>query len=135
MIRLSRKGCVPSKSHGAVSLIGAGSVFEGVLRTEADLRIEGAFKGVLQTSGEVAIGEEGCVRSTELRARDVIIAGHLEGRVQADGFVRITSTETLIGTVRAASLMIEQGAIFQGQSEMCESHPLQEEVTIAIAML
>lgn len=31
--------------------------------------------------------------------------------------------------------MIEQGAIFQGQSEMSESLPLEKDVTIAIAML
>lgn len=44
MIRLSRKGIVPPKTHGAVSLIGAGGVLEGVLHSEAELRIEGVFK-------------------------------------------------------------------------------------------
>lgn len=134
-IRLFNKDSSSPNPCGAVSLIGAESVFEGIWSSEADIRIEGEFKGVLQTAGEVTVGEKGKVRSTELRARDVVVAGHLEGRVQADGMVRITSTGSLIGTVRAASLIIEQGAIFQGRSEMCESHTLQEDVTIAVAML
>ncbi|ALS25289.1 bactofilin family protein [Paenibacillus naphthalenovorans] len=132
-IRLFSKGGSSRKSGGEVSLIGEESVFEGVWYSEADIRIEGEFKGVLQTTGEVAVGEKGKVRSTALRARDVVVAGHLEGQVQAAGIVRITSTGRLLGTVQAASLIIEQGAVFQGHSEMCES--MQEDVTIAIAML
>ncbi|MCZ8524032.1 MULTISPECIES: bactofilin family protein [Paenibacillus] len=118
----------------AVTLIGEGCEIEGVLRSEADLRIEGEFNGVLQAAGEVAIGERGRVRSTDLKARDVVIAGRLEGRVEAEGRVRITSTGKLIGTVRASVLMIEQGAVFQGQSEMYEE-ARQEDAPLAIAMI
>ncbi|AEI45867.1 bactofilin family protein [Paenibacillus mucilaginosus] len=123
-----------SKAASGVTLIGEGCEFEGALRSEADLRIEGEFNGVLQASGEVAIGERGRVRTTDLRARDVVIAGRLEGRVEAEGRVRITSTGKLIGTVRAAVLMIEQGAVFQGQSEMMEE-ARQEDAPLAIAMI
>ncbi|CAG7653459.1 polymer-forming cytoskeletal protein [Paenibacillus allorhizosphaerae] len=105
---------------GAVSLIGEGSLFDGTLHATSDLRIEGEFQGILHSSGDVAVGEKGCIRATEIRAHNVIIAGRLEGRVQAEGFVRITSTGRLSGTVRANSLIIEQGAVFQGQSEMTE---------------
>ncbi|CAG7651057.1 hypothetical protein PAESOLCIP111_06236 [Paenibacillus solanacearum] len=109
----------PNRS-GAVSLIGEGSLFDGTLHATSDLRIEGEFQGTLHSSGDVAVGEKGCVRATEVHARNVIIAGRLEGCVQADGFVKITPTGRLTGTVRASSLIIEQGAIFQGQSEMDE---------------
>lgn len=133
MFRMNGWRSRSSRSGRSVSLIGEGSVLEGAFRSEADVRIEGEFQGVLQAAGEVAVGEKGIVRSTDLRARDVVIAGRLDGRVEAEGIVRITPTGRLVGTVRAATLIIEPGAVFQGQSEM--GHAAQEDASLMIAVL
>ncbi|WP_281884537.1 polymer-forming cytoskeletal protein [Paenibacillus sp. YYML68] len=113
------------RSSGTVTLIGEGSRMEGEMNSQADIRIEGEFVGSLYATGEVAVGEKGMVHCKELKARDVIIAGKLEGFVQADGFVRITSTGRLTGRIVAGTLMIEQGAIFEGQSLMTQPSALQ----------
>lgn len=133
MFRMNGLRSRSSRSGRSVSLIGEGTVLEGTFRSEADVRIEGEFQGMLQAAGEVAVGEKGIVRSTDLRARDVVIAGTLDGRVEAEGIVRITPTGRLVGTVRAATLIIEPGAVFQGQSEMGQAP--QEDASLMIAML
>lgn len=112
-----------SKSQrGAIltdTLIGEGSVLEGSCISEADIRVEGEVNGDLRTSGEVVIGEKGSVRS-EIHARDVTIAGRMEGTVRATGVVRITPSGRLTGMVEASSLIIEKGAVFQGTSRMAD---------------
>ncbi|NEN82409.1 polymer-forming cytoskeletal protein [Paenibacillus elgii] len=133
MFRMNGWRSRSSRSGRSVSLIGEGSVLEGTFRSEADVRIEGEFQGVLQAAGEVAVGAKGIVRSTDLRARDVVIAGRMDGRVEAEGTVRITPTGRLVGTVRAATLIIEPGAVFQGQSEMGQTP--QEDASLVIAVL
>ncbi|WP_282937839.1 polymer-forming cytoskeletal protein [Paenibacillus sp. RC67] len=105
------------RSAGTDTLIGEGTLWEGSCTSEADIRIEGEVVGDLRISGEVVIGEKGIVRS-EITAKDVTIAGRLEGTVKAEGIVRITATGKLIGTVQAGSLIIEKGAVFQGTSQM-----------------
>lgn len=109
------------KTYGrkdAVSLIGEASQFHGDLHSPSDIRVEGEFHGLLHAAGEVAIGERGAVYSTDLRARELVVAGRLEGCVEAEGCVRITPTGRVMGTVRSASLIIEPGAVFQGTSVM-----------------
>lgn len=99
------------------TLIGEGTVLEGSCHSEADIRIEGEVIGDLRTSGEVVIGEKGSVRS-DIQAKDVTIAGRMEGTIKATGIVRITPSGRVIGTVEASSLIIEKGAVFQGTSRM-----------------
>lgn len=115
-LRLNRGKGIRSKD--AVSLIGEGSRYHGELHSPSDIRVEGEFNGLLHAAGEVAIGERGSVHSSDLRARELVVAGRLEGSVQAEGCVRITPTGRVTGTVRAASLIIEPGAVFQGTSVM-----------------
>ncbi|UQZ85209.1 Polymer-forming cytoskeletal [Paenibacillus konkukensis] len=114
------KAKLQRRTAGTDTLIGEGTLWEGSCSSEADIRIEGEVIGDLRTSGEVVIGEKGVVRS-EITAKDVTIAGRMEGTVKADGIVRITATGRLIGTVQAPSLIIEKGAVFQGTSQMADS--------------
>ena len=119
-------------SGGAVTLIGEGCLVEGTMHSQAFLRIEGEFNGSLHSSGEVVIGEKGAARCKELHARDVIVAGRLEGAVYAEGVLRITASGQLHGTVRAASLIIEQGAVFQGRSDMVPAPVEDAKALIAV---
>lgn len=111
-----------SAANGGLTLIGEGSVFSGQLEAGADIRIEGEVRGDIRSAGEVTIGQGGFVRS-DLTARDIVIAGRMEGRVIAERSLRITATGRLAGTVQAATLIIEPGAVFQGSSEMIEALP------------
>ncbi|SDE30502.1 protein CcmA, bactofilin family [Paenibacillus sp. UNCCL117] len=118
MIGLRKKSKRQPRMGSAVTLIGEGCRVQGELMSEADLRIEGEFTGTIHAAGEVAVGERGVLRCRELQARDVVVAGRLEGSVQATGTVRLTSTGKLTGRLSAGTLVIEPGAVFEGQSFM-----------------
>ncbi|MEW9702115.1 polymer-forming cytoskeletal protein [Paenibacillus sp. SI8] len=99
------------------TLIGEGTSFEGRIKSEASLRIEGSITGDIECLGDVIIGEHGSVKSN-ISARDVILAGTVQGNVVTKGKLTITSTGSLNGNITAASFIIEEGGLFQGTSKM-----------------
>jgi cytoskeletal protein CcmA (bactofilin family) len=107
----------PINPNTTDTLIGEGSVFEGRIRSEASIRIEGLITGDIECTGDVTVGEKGVVRSNIL-ARDVVLAGVVHGNVMTKGKLTITSTGSLHGNTNAASFVIEEGAVFQGSSKM-----------------
>jgi cytoskeletal protein CcmA (bactofilin family) len=99
------------------TLVGEGTTFEGRIKSEASLRIEGQLTGDIECTGDVIVGEKGSVKSN-IAARDVTIAGTVHGNVVTKGKLTITSTGSLHGNISAASFIIEEGGVFQGTSKM-----------------
>jgi cytoskeletal protein CcmA (bactofilin family) len=99
------------------TVIGEGSVFEGRIRSEAGVRIEGSITGDVESAGDVTIGEKGVVKSN-VTARNIVIAGSVHGNVTAKEKLTIMSSGQLTGNASTASLIIEDGAVFTGSSRM-----------------
>jgi cytoskeletal protein CcmA (bactofilin family) len=99
------------------TLVGEGSHFEGRIKSEASLRIEGMVTGDMECTGDVTVGEHGVVKSNII-ARNIIIAGSVHGNIMTKGVLKITATGKLHGNTTSASLMIDEGGIFQGTSKM-----------------
>jgi cytoskeletal protein CcmA (bactofilin family) len=99
------------------TLIGEGTTFEGRIKSEASIRIEGGITGDIECAGDVIIGEHGVVKSN-ITARDVVLAGSMQGNIITKGKLTITSTGSLQGNISSASIIIEEGGLFQGNSKM-----------------
>ncbi|ULL14040.1 polymer-forming cytoskeletal protein [Paenibacillus sp. H1-7] len=99
------------------TLIGEGTLFEGRIKSEASIRIEGHITGDVDCAGDVTIGEHGVVKSNVI-ARNVILAGTVNGNVLCKGKLTIRSTGKLYGNTTAQSLIIDEGGVFQGTSKM-----------------
>lgn len=101
------------------TLVGEGSTFEGRIRSEASLRIEGNITGDIECIGDVTVGEHGTAKSN-INARNVTIAGTVYGNINTKGLLTITATGQLFGNTTAHSLIISEGGLFQGQSKMLQ---------------
>lgn len=101
------------------TVIGEGSNFEGRIKSEASIRVEGHITGDIECLGDVTVGENGLAKSN-ITARHVTIAGTVNGNVTTKGTLTITSTGQLIGNTTSHSLIIAEGGIFQGQSKMVQ---------------
>ncbi|HZG55667.1 polymer-forming cytoskeletal protein [Paenibacillus sp.] len=99
------------------TLIGEGSVFEGNIKSQASLRIEGRMIGDIECGGDVTIGENGKAQSN-IAARNVVVAGVVQGDITTRGTLTLTATGRLYGNLSAHSLVIAEGAVFQGASKM-----------------
>jgi len=81
------------------------------------IRIDGTAEGSIINKGDVIIGEGGKV-AVELKARNITIAGHYEGTLEAEGRLELKRTATASGTFKANGLLIEEGAVLCGSMEM-----------------
>ncbi|TAL38840.1 MAG: polymer-forming cytoskeletal family protein [Spirochaetes bacterium] len=95
------------------SIIGEGSEFKGEFMINGLLRIDGRFKGTLETDGKVLIGQNG-EATTDIKARVVVIGGTVRGNIFASERVIMLSTGRMHGNVITPSLVMEDGVIFDG---------------------
>lgn len=104
------------------SIVDRHSIFNGSFRTSRDLRVEGTVEGEIACEGKLIIAQGARVKAT-ITAREIEVAGELDGEVTCSGRFRITPTGSAMGKVTAASLIIEEGARFNGDFTMMREAP------------
>ena len=95
------------------SIIGVGSDFKGEFKINGLLRIDGRFKGTIETDGKVLIGQTGEATS-DIRARLVVVGGTVRGNIFATERVIFLSTGNITGNIITPSLIMEEGVRFEG---------------------
>lgn len=99
------------------TVIGKGTNFEGNIKSEASIQIEGHITGYVEGTGTVIIGEKGVVKSN-ISANDVVISGVVHGNVKASGTLTVAATGQLHGDTNTKSLIIDEGGRYFGTSKM-----------------
>lgn len=99
------------------TVIGKDTYFKGAIKAKGLVRIDGEMEGEVETHGDVIVGESGRV-TLELKARNVAIAGHFSGSLEAGGKLEIRSTGAVSGQIKTNGLVIDDGACFSGSCEM-----------------
>jgi cytoskeletal protein CcmA (bactofilin family) len=94
--------------------------FEGELEFDSSLRILGKFKGNINTSGFLIIGD-GSVVEADIKADSLIIGGTVRGNVEVKNKLEILSTGKIFGDVKTSKLKIADGVVFEGKCHMIES--------------
>ncbi|MFW6029292.1 MAG: bactofilin family protein [Halanaerobiales bacterium] len=106
------------------TILGAGTSMDGNINTKGSLRIEGRIdKGNIKAAGDVFIGESGEVNTT-IEARNIVIAGKVNGNITALEKIEILPSGNLAGDIKAKVLKIEENAVFNGVSEIVSSKNL-----------
>ncbi|QHW31503.1 polymer-forming cytoskeletal protein [Paenibacillus rhizovicinus] len=105
------------------TFIGEGTIIEGAIRSAGSVRVEGQLRGDLFAEGDVVLGESAFAISN-ITARNVVLAGQVTGNVRISGKLTIASTGKLYGDMDAATLAIDEGGIFQGNSAMDMGEPV-----------
>tara|TARA_B100000686_G_scaffold354889_1_gene467994 strand:- start:4070 stop:4465 length:396 start_codon:yes stop_codon:yes gene_type:complete len=97
--------------------LGVDAVFKGVLNFTGVVRIDGRFEGQVLTNDTLIIGETGELNA-EINAGTVVCKGRVDGAIQATKRIEIHSKSQVVGNIKAPSLYIEVGALFDGQCDM-----------------
>lgn len=103
--------------NGNMTIIGSGTVVEGVLKASASTRIDGTVNGDITSEGVVVIASEGVVNGN-ITAVDVKISGTVKGNLTISGKTELVSSGKLIGDIKTGSLSVDETAIFQGNCKM-----------------
>jgi cytoskeletal protein CcmA (bactofilin family) len=99
------------------TVIGRESAVQGTIRSEHSIRIQGGAQGEIECKRSVYV-EEGARVSAKITASEVTISGELDGQVFSSGRVEIKPTGRVSGEVNAPSLVMLEGAFFDGQLRM-----------------
>ena len=101
----------------AISLIDRHSAFDGVVRAQRDLRVEGEVKGTVSCDGTLFIAE-GATVGAAVEAEHITVAGDFTGEIRCRGRLQILPSGRVHASVVTSSLVIHEGAIYEGQLEM-----------------
>lgn len=102
------------------TIIGKRTVVDGDIRVKHSLRIDGTVRGNIQTTDTVIIGKEGEIEG-KVQAKHVLLAGRVAGNIHAQGKMFLESTATVLGDLKAAQLVVDEGAVFDGKCSMKET--------------
>lgn len=104
-----------------MTIIAKGTEINGPMTVEGSIRIEGIVRGNVIVTESLEVGKTGLiVGATTVQAKSAIIYGRVEGNLTAPQHVTLGGKATLIGDMRTGLLVVEEGAIFQGSSNMLE---------------
>ena len=96
------------------SFIDQGAEFSGKLLFKDTVRIDGRFEGEISSENTLIVGESGCIIATIL-SQMVIISGEVRGDIKAPGSCTLHRTARVFGNVDTARLVVEEGAVLNGQ--------------------
>ncbi len=105
------------KSSTELNFLGEGTYLEGTIETKGSLRIDGKVKGNVIVADMLTVGNNGTI-SGEIQAREAVIGGRIEGNIKTQEKLVLEASSTLIGNLETKKLVIDEGAVFQGKSEM-----------------
>ena len=89
--------------------IAKGTSFEGVLRSENNVRIDGIFEGELVTKGRVVVGNSGKVVGTVTCAH-CETEGQMEGTIVVHELFVLKASSKVHGDIQYGQLSVENGA-------------------------
>lgn len=117
-----KPGTIPAPQPvGFETVLGANSVMEGLLKSSANVRLDGQFTGTLEITGNVLVGETAQINA-DIHARNVSIAGAVRGNVSGKK-VQLLRTGRIWGDIRAQALTTEEGAFIDGKITMITQEP------------
>jgi cytoskeletal protein CcmA (bactofilin family) len=103
----------PTGGSGSVTVIGESLRIQGTLTSNEEIVVNGELSGQLQMNHRLTIGAKGKV-DAGVQAKEVIIAGSVKGNVDAAERITLRAGANLVGDVKTAGIVIEDGAYFKG---------------------
>lgn len=102
------------------AFLGAGTQYHGQFNFQGVVRIDGGVFGDIISDGVLVLGEEGLVEGS-IRVGELITSGRIVGDVTASRRVILNKSANLRGNIASPSVVIEDGAVLNGQLRMSET--------------
>ncbi|MEM7277601.1 MAG: polymer-forming cytoskeletal protein [Pseudomonadota bacterium] len=113
-MKASKNRRFSDKQSSGTSFVAEGSIFEGQMRGSGDVIVCGEVHGDGHINGTVTISDTG-LWNGELSARNILVAGRVEGAIVANGQIEICESAVIKGTVTGHAIAVGQGAVIDGE--------------------
>lgn len=101
------------------SAIGENTTINGQFTGGENIMVRGTVRGNSDIKGMIVIMDSGCWTG-HLVADVVVVAGRVEGNIEAREKIEIVSGGHIVGDIRSPIIAMEIGAIHEGSMHMCE---------------
>jgi len=109
----SMGGGSSSAGSGSVTVVGETLRIQGTVTSGEEIVVNGELSGDLTLNHRLTIGPKGKVEAG-VKAKQVIISGSVKGNVDAAERITLRAGANLVGDVKTAGIVIEDGAYFKG---------------------
>ena len=106
-----------NSENTSVNIIGAGTVIEGDITTNGDIRIDGSLTGSLNVKGKLVVGASGSVEG-EIICQNADVSGILKGKIGVAELLSLKSSAKLTCDIITNKIAVEPGASFTGSCSM-----------------
>ena len=119
--------------HGGKDILSSDVEIKGSIKFQKELLIDGKVEGDINSDGVLTIGENADIRG-EIKTKSITVYGKVHGNITVAERAELKSKCTLQGDLKAARLVIEEGATFIGKSEVtsgtisAKSAPVRPEI-------
>src|SRR3979411_558759 len=103
--------------HSGKDILSSDVEIKGSIKFQKELLIDGKVEGEIHSEGVLTIGEHADIRG-EIKTKSIIVFGKVQGNITVNERCELKSKCTLQGDLKAARLVIEEGATFIGKSEV-----------------
>ena len=94
-----------------------GTIIEGQINSESNIRIDGFLKGTVNTKGRLVLGPDGKIEG-DISCNNADVEGTLTGTINVKELLTLKTTAKLQGDISTNKLSIEPGAVFSGTCSM-----------------
>jgi cytoskeletal protein CcmA (bactofilin family) len=108
---------VPAPADPGSSMVSKGTVWQGTLKVEGSVRIDGQLTGEVESRQLVYVAE-GAEVDAQIRAGCLTIGGRFQGKVHCTDRLEILPTGWVTADLTARSIVVHEGAVLEGQIHM-----------------
>ncbi len=106
-----------SSPTSSLNTLVKGTVVDGSLRCDSDLRVDGTIKGKLTCKAKVIIGPTGTVEG-EIHCANAVIEGNFKGKLHVSELLNVRETAEVEGDITTNKLLVQSGAKFNVTCKM-----------------
>jgi cytoskeletal protein CcmA (bactofilin family) len=107
----------PMAEHGGKDILSSDVEIKGSIKFQKELLIDGKVEGDINSDGVLTIGENADIHG-EIKTKSITVYGKVHGNITVTERCELKSKCILQGDLKAARLIIEEGATFIGKSEV-----------------
>jgi cytoskeletal protein CcmA (bactofilin family) len=116
-------GRFEAENRVSAALVGKAVKIVGQIYSREDLYVDGEIEGTVEAlEHKLTIGPHGTVHAG-IKAREVVALGTIQGNVEASEKIEIHKEAKLVGDIRTARIIIEDGAYFKGSIDIVKPEP------------
>ncbi len=108
-------------ARGSAAALGKSVLVKGQIFSREDLTIDGEVEGTIELAdSRLTVGPNGKV-TANIKAREIIVLGMVNGNMDVADKIDIRKEAKLVGDIRSARVVIEDGAYFKGSIDIIKA--------------